>query len=941
MTKNATQRGISVPQVLVVLGIVTVLAMVYMGVVRNQLKQTGFEQATITTSYIAEIGFQQIRSDLAKVSGNWQLIPGIVSDCNTSTNPYASRCQKLPQDSSYSQFRVVRENPLDSNSRILGIYEAAVETGEKRSIFGYKTLTGATVGYVPASTQSNEKIGYDRFGNKLCEQSTTSTCPGKYLGIQINAWLTDAKGNLMPKTRKQSLYGVIELSTGVGEDGPAGYLIDTNDALVVRENTLWNPTAMSNQVVSGWYGPVHTNSNYLFYWESLNDETLTRGNPANTAELSASNRMAPYGGVLQIDKGSQWVGGIQLYQPGTDLNFTPYGFYWFVNWSKPGSEPSPGQTYTVNFAPPNGAAPATVTKGSANGSDFLPGATTSGASSIVRGATTYSAANDYAINSQAYIDWSPTGLEPSSGTQYKVRHIAHQPIAIFGKMTYSGGASQFRYRHEHAVSGASWPLYQAGHAHSNVAGAAFSTNAVTDYDGGTWVHEHTVGTDLLSAPPNPNTYLTFTSNAYRPTSGNAHLVPLLKPIPIASDPGQQNYLNQLEQLNKYLQLTLGISMPRNTDGTLNPTTLPNTSDYNNGYLVGNAALNPPNVTVFDYRAAYFGASDLEYSAGASSGTRIITDGSPIDTTANIWVNENDTTSDYMRIAATQINSNYRRFTFRQIPPGQILLVRDGLVKIGNYKPKSPIVSCSSVNGDCKDDPVYDIGQSTIIDGKLTIVSFTTTPPPNSDAYNKGDIIIAGNIRYRNYVVYDDSDPTAIRQLDPHPESPYSQTLSTSPAIDSLSDADGMWVTNTDGSLFRDANGNPVGRLCGLGLFASNEIKISTMHYYVSSETSAHKDMVQIKGELVAGNKIRAFNPTPSQISNYDEFHFYGTVYSLTVPSFANYFNKYRTYLYDKALFVNPLMGAPYFPKAQGDYKNQTVFNNFPKLVPGTWQQLAQ
>ena len=133
-----------------------------------------------------------------------------------------------------------------------------------------------------------------------------------------------------------------------------------------------------------------------------------------------------------------------------------------------------------------------------------------------------------------------------------------------------------------------------------------SNNPGPGYDGTTWVHEHDISTNLINTPPNPNTFLTFQSAAFKPATSNYHNIPLLKPTPAGVDPGLVNYKNQLEQLNKYLQLTLGISMPRNPDGSLNPTNLPSTSDYAMGFLAGDAGQNPPNVTVFDFRAVYFG-----------------------------------------------------------------------------------------------------------------------------------------------------------------------------------------------------------------------------------------------------------------------------------------------------------------------------------------------
>ena len=201
----------------------------------------------------------------------------------------------------------------------------------------------------------------------------------------------------------------------------------------------------------------------------------------------------------------------------------------------------------------------------------------------------------------------------------------------------------------------------------------------------TRVHEHDISTDLINTPPNPNTYLTFQSAGFKPATADYHNIPLLKPIPAGADPGSVNYKNQLEQLNKYLQLTEGLSMPRNPDGSLNPTNLPNNSNYAMGYLAGDGGQDPPNVTVFDFRAVYFG-NDLNYSVGTSAGSPVLAANSPITDEAFIWVNENEGSADYMKVASTQINADYNKFLYKQIPPGKVILVKDGLVKIGNYKP---------------------------------------------------------------------------------------------------------------------------------------------------------------------------------------------------------------------------------------------------------------
>ena len=213
--KRFQERGMSIPIVLFILTILTAFAVTFMYTVQFQAQQAGYQQAKITAGYVAEIGFNQMRSKLAKYNGDWKQIPGIVKDCEP-VDPFRNRCQYLPESNSFATFVKVRENPIDANSAIMGIYEARIETGQKRDVFGNQTVTGSQVGYIPGTVLSNEKKGYDRFGNQLCDMGTDG-CPGKYMGIQVTAWLTKSNGELLPKTNSQSVYGVIEIGSSTNE----------------------------------------------------------------------------------------------------------------------------------------------------------------------------------------------------------------------------------------------------------------------------------------------------------------------------------------------------------------------------------------------------------------------------------------------------------------------------------------------------------------------------------------------------------------------------------------------------------------------------------------------------------------------------------------------------------------------------------------------------
>lgn len=982
------QRGISIPVILSILAVLTILAITFLTMTRRSVQQTGLIQRTITAGYIAEIGFQEIRAELATKKGDWTQLNGIVKDCQTS-DPYYLRCQRIPNTNSFSDFRIVRENPLDNTSRVIGIYEVAVETGQKRAIFGNRTLTGSSVGYVPGSSNPSEQIGYDRYGDKLCDQAAAGqTCPGGYLGVKVVGWVTDSKGAIPPMSRSQSVYGVLQIdSRNSNDEGPSGYMLESNQTIQVKASTEWDPVNWIYSTMGGFYGPLHTNEHYDFEWESLDstngDYQVTKG-PNNGVDLAVPSR--PFWGLLMADIGVQWnIVSPRLYAPGTDLTYFPYGKFWIVDWAPGGPEPTAGSTYTVTFRKPDSSLQSiSMTKGAANTMDFpisplnVP-FEVGPIVSVTQGATTYAPGTSYTTRTDNMIDWKvvdPVTMtvinngasETVTGNSYRARYISHAPIRVYEKMTYANDPPIYRYWHNHAMT-SGWPYYQAGHGHNNVLGANFSVNSTAvgadpGYDSTTWRHSHYITNDITVDPipvpsgtPVPNTYLQFNDPSFKPISGPRHEMPLLRP-----EAGLTNYLGQLEQLNKYLQLSLGVTLPRNPDGTLDGSVLAtapfDTTDYAKGYIVGKFPSSLPNTTPpqVDFRAVYFG-NDLKYSAGGSAGSDVLASGSAYDVTAWIWVNDNPGNVDYMRVASTQLNSNYRRYLYRQIPPGKIIVVRDATVLIGNFKPQSG--SCASTyHAHCMDYhtayPADPPGQATIVDGQLSILSFTTSPPASGQEYkySKGDIVIVGNVLYRNDFYALPSDKTQMRQLDPQPTSPYTRSKTVNPPITGINDTSVMWVTRTDGFLNRDVNGMAVGKICGLGLFATYDIKISVTPLFSAGMggLDQYTDKYTIDGELVAGNRVWVhgddqtnglpypppdYLPDGSFFSDIDTLNFHGTIYSRETPNFSEYFRVRREYFFDKSLEKNPLIGAPYYPAVAGDYRNQTIFSEFPKLVQGT------
>lgn len=1077
--KQRYQAGISVPQVLVVLAVVLILATTFMGVVQFQLQRSKFEQATITAGYVAEIGFQQMRADLASANGNWSQIPGIVKDCESS-DPYHARCQQVPKTSSFNEFRRVRENPADPNSPVIGIYEAMVETGEKRAIFGNKTITGSTAGFVKDSP--TQTVGYDVYGNELCGGSITKgSCQngqGPFVGVRVTAWLTDRNGNIPPKTRSQTVYGVLSLGEGMGEDGPSGYLLTADQEIIIQPNTDYKmipdvnpsiPPTYQLEFTSGLFGPVHTNKNFKFVWVNKDvpttnyqsDQLIMKrnqigaegvdgaNNPFDIVTNSLQNRLYPYAGALQIETDKPWSLSYHGYVPGHHFIMEPFGHSGLLFWK--GTQPAPNTFYRIHYkqSQPNGtpsltqANPPGILRNyfkfdaervpSPNQVDFVtvgeniqsvfqctnPNST----SAICPISTVYTSNNDYDFFPDNVILWFSGGPQPARDKEFIVRPLAHNKAYIFDKLTYSGVAPVYRYSHKHRVLDPMDPVggnasNRASHGHNNLdlrtlpnhedepIQVNLSPTAKDCITNGTeawescyrpldlfdcvlsldsepcrWhVHDITVnGAATVAEIPkerNPFIQLAVDKNGdliLPKSETKVKEKPLLRPLS-AGDPegGTQNYLNQLEQLNKYLQLTLGMSMPRNEDGTLNPTTLPGkpnseeekNQQYSMGYSAGDATKSYPHADATeDFRAVYFGKK-LKYSAGDSAGQPVLNEDSEdnkISDTAEIWVNDNPSpdSSGYMLVSKTKLSADYHRYTYRQIPPSQLILVRDKVVLIGNYRPATS--DCSSLYADCHPytaTSAFDLGNATIVDGRLTIVSFTTNPPPviatspkyryDYTPYNKGDIVVVGNVVYRNRFYQNPLALNEARQYDPQPSSPY-----TSASPSTINDPSIMWVTNVDGTLYREENEeSPVGRHNSLGLFASNDVKIAVnAYYYGGSESTvptSTSEKIRIMGQLVAGNRItisgRKNNgtlidkwETSTVFSERDVLEVFGTLYSRDIPIFGDYFRRYRYNHYDKSLFVNPLIGAPYYPKVDGDYRNQSIFNNFPKLVNGSWR----
>lgn len=1001
------QRGLSIPAVLSIMAVVTILALTFMYVVRYQIQRTGFEQNTITAGYVAEIGFQQVRAQLASVGGEWSELTlkdasntprKVVKDCAT-TDPHYTRCQRIPEDNSIAKFIPVYENPLDPTSRQVGAYEVALETGQKRTIFGNKTLTGASLGFVPGSANGTEQLGYDKYGNQLCDQNGTGTCPGNFMGVRITAHLTNAQGEPLPSRPSQTVYGVLQLdSRNLNDKGPAGYMLESDEAISIGANSLFNLASFTYQNFGGFYGPIHTNENFNFQWESEDtDDGLYKLTKKGQNLIDFDRlRTRPFWGLLLAEQGTQGVPTPRLRYPGDKYYYSNFGEFFNVSWLG-ANRPANTDVYTVTFQAQNGTyLNVNVTRGSTGDPNIdygIPAPTVlepvpfemSRIVQIKKGATVYTGGVDYSWECPHVFSWGYNGevaQEFNTNSVYNARYISHSPVFIHDKMTYSGAAPSYFYRHTHAWD-SGWPLYQASHGHANVMGADLGPIGTGAYDNTSWTHTHPITNDIsvnpIPATPAavPNTFLKFNSPGFKPINTGRHELPFLRP-----ETGPANFKNQLEQLNKYLQLTLGATLPRNPDSSLDSSVLAaapfNVTDYSKGYILGKFPSTLPNSTParVDFRAVYFGPHNMTYTAGADAGSLIVPDTDPYTATAGIWVNDEPGSADYMKVAKTSQGAGYRRYLFRQIPPGKVILVRDAMVLVGNYAPQGN--TCTGYNAECLNflpgfagDPV---GRATIVNGQLSIVAYTTDPPAaNQDhTYNKGDILIVGNVLYHNDFFPLPADKSQMRQLSSQPTSPYTRSNVVNGPINAIADPLVEWVTETDGVRNRNTSGVPVGSLDGLGLFATHDIKISVIPLgngydadgpilcNGTGTADTFEDQLTIHGQLVAGNQVRVHayldgvaiknllaidfaslcNNEPPFESRKDKLNIYGTVYSRFSPDFSSYFKIKREYFFDRSLEKNPLVGAPYYPGTAGDYRNQTLYSQFPSLVQGSWIQGA-
>ncbi|MFN4150268.1 MAG: hypothetical protein ACK4IX_04950, partial [Candidatus Sericytochromatia bacterium] len=506
--------------------------------------------------------------------------------------------------------------------------------------------------------------------------------------------------------------------------------------------------------------------------------------------------------------------------------------------------------------------------------------------------TIYKTTDDFSLcrpgcsawNYLPFLLWG-SGAKPTTGDDYLVTYITpynypHKKTYVYDQLSYSNSSStnDSFYLHSHKAAG-SGPLSFYGGAHKHD-GSPFGMNGVnldmntnSDYIGSVawWSdHKHKIsGLDVTSTGVSEenNYFFYWKQKNYKPALAPIKYSPILAPTNF-------NYNTQREYVNGIFKMILNKPLPKDSGGNYQAlSSIP--EDKENGYY--DASLSGG---IVDFRATYFG-NDLKYS----NGTPVLPVGSKITDTAVIYVNDkqyinNDPKTpnpDYMKVANSQVNTDYRMYTYRQIPKngsvtfkstdttkngktieGGVIFVREGAVRIGGSGHHKGNVSTGYVGSNTL------MGRNTIIDGRLTIISYSEAKPTTyidntttSTTDNAGDIVITGNVIYKNKIYnnreqmtfkYDkwsdlayDHDGfrqyTASTQNKFDAENPSNALLNSPTAItDSAID----WLTNV--------NGDPVNltrsdgeKVDSLSLIASNDIKIPVMQYYQDSSEDIFND----------------------------------------------------------------------------------------------------
>lgn len=1014
------QKGFTLTPALFILVLLMIAGATYLIYITNTGRMTVKIEKSQAAKFAAERGLFHLKSQLAKLN---KVDNGVV----TANEWFKAKLEDNSNIFSSATDKISKLVEIKDGSTLVAKYRISLETGDVESTG--KTITGSTqvgvdkynnyIWETPINYSNknfHKKAGFFRYGVRVdgfaVDTSGNIVKPAQSIYAVIDVPI----GSDMNVFTNWS-YGF-----------PSDFLITTNGyepgATPATDKYL---TLLGGQIITG---KVHSNNRIDFQWKgnfdifnpnrtSINDKfTVTNGRWAAAADPSPMlvrsvvreqgdpvNRLTVQGTnfSLNLAKTSIVVNGSTAFNPvevqqgmeGSPPTYTPTGFGTKIKFNLPASSVSPytiditnlerSQTirYIINDSDINNIIPEVDPD---NPPNTIPPAPLKiyGLMQVNdrRGFLSqriYSQGTDYrfigppsfAGFNAPYIAWDLPGVEPNSGDFYETtyiteKNIPHNLIKVFDEITYSGysvdtNLPNLYYFHAHKAPGTTnWP-WNASHSHGEIFGMPgvnllSPSSNVLDWDED---HRHLINSDLITKNfMSPNFYedlfFRWGANAstpnysLRPKNAPSKISPIDRPL-------VANYKTQRKYANQIIKIIFNKDLSTDVNGDFNSLDqIPD--DRENGYYDMQGGM-------LDLRSSYF-ANDLKYSSGGY----VLPPGSKITETKTIFVNDNPSDANYMKVENYAVNSNYHAYIYRQIPKNAtslnrngtyseqngIIFVRDGVVRIGGANYKGNVVGTQYTN---------TLGNNTIIDGRLTIISYSEAKPVqyvdntiSTSTDNKGDIVITGNVIYKNRI-----KPwvNEVVKKD-YTYNGFVQYKSSQNGLPTSSD----YLTNSDGST---VNNNLItDKVNGLALIASNDIKIPVSHYRQPDNKENHyttpaeeasgdcpcKDTITIQAQLIAGHQITQTKVEDGKASKNDRLILYGSIFSFYPPNLS-YFDRSdpnnreeeglgRIYLYDRTLVEMMLAGTPSFPK-DNTYSSETypvIGFNLPRIVPGTWKVVS-
>lgn len=1028
------QKGFTLTPALFIIILLIMAGVTYMTYVINSGKTSKKIESSQAAKFAAETGISQIKSQFSKLNKFDTTTKKIINewyrakDYNNNCLFYSiSGCADPVRSSS----NTARESEYiaikDDENRVIAEYKITIEDGS--FVEPLKTQTGSAIegedryGNKIWSSSSDKNFhnssgGVFRYGVRVDGFAMDPSGKREKSSQSIYAVID------VPKDSSMSLFTNWE--PGI----PSDYLLTTDGIELAGVNFASDRylTFIGGQILTG---KVHSNKRINFQWNgnfvvgnssipSINDKyTVNHARWSGAADPSPilvneivrevgqpTNQLTIYGTNFSLDKTKTniVINGSSSFNPTSveegkeivppSVTPTPVGFATKLVITLPGSLSFP---YVIDITSLDRAQTIRYTiekdeniKKDVTAPSYVPPLKIHGIMQVAgqRGFATqriYTQDDDYRLigpptypNFNApYIAWDPLGLEPTYASYYETTYITdqnipHSKIKLFGSVTYGENVlPELSYIHSHKAPGTNMYPWSVTHDHKEIFSKSgiklLTANYSSDYFNGglsDWGtnHKHFISPSLLTYTPSiigsdkDDLFFYYPNESYRPVMGSTKISPMVYP-------NNTNYYTQRMYAAQIMKLMLNKNLSKSVDnkfGSLNEIS----EDRENGYYdlgVGG---------MVDFRSTYFG-NELKYA----DGSYVLPLGSKITDTKNIFVNDNPDSDEYMLVDTYQKDLNYHSYIYRQIPKNVlmttndekysqnsgIIFVRGGVVRIGGANKKGSPVSTDYTN---------ILGNNTIIDGRLTIISYSEEKPTtytdtstSGSTDNNGDIVITGNVIYKNRispkeksVVQKDYMFSGVRQ--------YLSHVKDSPSTS-------QYITKSDGTpvipMIKDSNTTvDTAKVDGLALIASNDIKIPVSHYYHNSTMENHyttpteelntpcpcKDSITIHGQLIAGHQITQTKISNSVVSQNDRLTIVGSMYS-NLPPNLSYFNRYdptnnyedglgRIYLYDKSLYEFQLAGVPIF-SASSNYSTDSypvIGSNLARIVPGTWKVVS-